>query len=60
DSGLAWTPGSGHKPRPVITYGWGPRFILFGLPIQLDYAYQVKPPPGEKRRHWYLTIGLDF
>jgi outer membrane protein assembly factor BamA len=48
------------KPRGILTYGWGPRFILLGLPIQLDFAYQYNPPSGEKRNHWYLTIGLDY
>ena len=46
--------------KDVLTYGWGPRFILLGLPFQLDYAYQVDPPAGEPSKHWYLTIGLDF
>ncbi|MCH7496726.1 MAG: PD40 domain-containing protein [Candidatus Marinimicrobia bacterium] len=45
----------------IVTYGWGPRFLLFGLPIQLDFAWPLNPPAGEKRtRSWYLTIGTDF
>ncbi len=71
DAGIAWVgkpdsqdPGSGvnslGKAKGILTYGWGPRFILLGLPIQLDFAYQYNPPSGEKRNHWYLTIGLDY
>ena len=45
----------------IITYGWGPRFIFLGLPFQLDYAWVLDPPRGgDRERHWYLTIGLDF
>ncbi len=73
DAGIAWVSESKSneidsgvnalgktKPRGILTYGWGPRFILFGLPIQLDFAYQLKPKPEGKRNHWYLTIGLDY
>ncbi|MCH7520502.1 MAG: PD40 domain-containing protein [Candidatus Marinimicrobia bacterium] len=66
DAGTVWdangtdTVGSGPSQQSILTYGWGPRFILFGLPIQLDYAWQYKPPPGEGGRNWYLTIGFDF
>ncbi|MCK4577786.1 MAG: PD40 domain-containing protein [Candidatus Marinimicrobia bacterium] len=58
DSGAAWDEGD--RPKGILTYGWGPRFILFGLPLQLDYATQYKPDPGDPAKHWYLTIGLDF
>ena len=44
----------------IVTYGWGPRFLLFGLPFQLDFAWRYKPPAGEERRSWYLTVGTDF
>lgn len=63
DYGAAWGEGvdvTGNLQfYDVLTYGWGPRFILFGLPLQLDYAWEYKknlPDP----KHWYLTIGLDF
>ena len=48
------------RPKGILTYGWGPRFILLGLPIQLDFAYQLNPKPEGKHHHWYLTIGLDY
>ncbi|MFC1480955.1 peptidase MA family metallohydrolase [Candidatus Neomarinimicrobiota bacterium] len=66
DYGVVWgnvadgNGGTEVKKQTVHTYGWGPRFIFLGLPFQLDYAYQVDPPPGESKKHWYLTIGLDF
>ena len=59
DSGAAWDATTG-KMTKAITYGWGPRFVLFGLPFQLDYAWPYKPPDGDTSRNWYLTIGLDF
>ena len=70
DAGIAWVgsedSGSGKSrlgmvnPKGILTYGWGPRFILLGLPIQLDFAYQLNPKPEGQRSHWYLTIGLDY
>ena len=52
--------GTDRSKQSILTYGWGPRFVLFGLPLQLDYAWQYKPPQGEEGRNWYLTIGFDF
>ncbi|MEE9162687.1 MAG: BamA/TamA family outer membrane protein, partial [Candidatus Neomarinimicrobiota bacterium] len=61
DAGTAWNS-LDETPRwqRVITYGWGPRFLLFGLPFQLDFAWPYKPLDGDKSRNWYLTIGTDF
>lgn len=69
DIGVAW---SGKKPdfwegeswnsSPrdfVWTYGFGPRFILFGLPVKLDYAWEYIPN-HKSERMWYVSIGLDF
>ncbi|MFB0516687.1 MAG: DPP IV N-terminal domain-containing protein [Candidatus Neomarinimicrobiota bacterium] len=58
DAGTVW-----HSPydgqQRVVTYGWGPRFVLFGLPFQLDYAWEYKSFEKDPH-HWYLTIGTDF
>ncbi|MBA7610684.1 MAG: BamA/TamA family outer membrane protein [Calditrichaeota bacterium] len=59
DAGMAWND-LNKDMNHAITYGWGPRFILFGLPFQLDFAWPYKPPDGDTSRNWYLTIGLDF
>ncbi len=59
DAGAAWDATTG-KMTQAITYGWGPRFILFGLPFQLDFAWPYKPADGDTASNWYLTIGLDF
>ena len=69
DIGAAW---SGSKPEYWIgeswnsspkdfiwTYGFGPRFILFGLPVKLDYAWEYNPS-YKTERMWYFSIGLDF
>ncbi len=58
DAGAAWNDLE-KDMNYAITYGWGPRFILFGLPFQLDYAWEHKPN-RKNPSHWYLTIGLDF
>jgi len=65
DAGIVWRDEPlGDETRRVhdsaLTYGWGPRFVLFGFPIQVDYAWQHDPPEGERRKNWYVTIGLDF
>ena len=45
----------------IMSYGFGPRFILFGMPWKLDYAWQYNPYDGEiSSDKWYLSIGLDF
>jgi len=45
----------------VWTYGIGPRFIFLGMPWQLDYAWHINPyNKTDKKRSWFLTIGLDF
>jgi len=45
----------------LMSYGFGPRFVLFGMPWKLDYAWQYDPYEGKKSdRNWYLTIGFDF
>ena len=45
----------------IMSYGIGPRFILFGMPWQLDYAWQYNPYDGRiSSDKWYLSIGLDF
>lgn len=68
DFGMAWDErpdmwsGKSWDSAPqdfVWTYGLGPRFILLGMPWQLDYAWEINPD-RKARRMWYLTIGLDF
>jgi len=59
DAGMAWN-GLNKDVNYAITYGWGPRFVLFGLPFQLDFAWPYKTPDNDTNRNWYLTIGLDF
>ncbi len=62
DAGAVWSDPGGQMTG-VITYGWGPRFIIFGLPFQLDFARPYKYynlPDKDRSRHWYLTIGTDF
>jgi len=50
-----------HAAGWVMSYGLGPRFIFFGMPWKLDYAWQYDPYEGKKsERSWYLSIGLDF
>ena len=45
----------------IWTYGIGPRFIFFGLPWQLDYAWKMNPfSSASSNRSWFLTIGVDF
>jgi len=45
----------------IMSYGFGPRFILFGMPWKLDYAWQYNPYDGEiSSDRWYLSIGFDF
>ena len=45
----------------VWSFGFGPRFILLGMPWQLDYAWQYNPIKKELSTvRWYLSIGLDF
>ena len=45
----------------VWTFGFGPRFILLGMPWQVDFAWQYNPITSElSSRRWYVSIGLDF
>ena len=45
----------------VMSYGWGPRFILLGLPFQVNYAWQYNPLTGvSSNRIYEITIGLDL
>ena len=45
----------------VMTYGWGPRFILAGLPWQLNYSWSYNPfTKKQGNRHWEVTIGFDL
>ena len=45
----------------VWTFGFGPRFILLGMPWQIDFAWQYNPIIHEfSSRRWYISIGLDF
>ena len=45
----------------VWTFGLGPRFIFFGMPWQLDCAWQYNPIAKQvSSARWYLSIGLDF
>ncbi len=45
----------------VMSYGWGPRFILFGLPFQINYAWQFNPITKQKSSKRYeFTIGIDL
>ena len=44
-----------------MSFGFGPRFILFGMPWKLDYAWQYSPHEGRiSDKKWYITIGFDF
>ena len=45
----------------IMSYGFGPRFTLFGMPWKLDYAWQYNPYKGRiSSRRWYLSIGFDY
>ena len=45
----------------VWTFGFGPRFILLGMPWQVDFAWQYNPITYNfSSRRWYISIGLDF
>lgn len=45
----------------LMSFGFGPRFTLFGMPWKLDYAWQYNPYRGQiSSRKWYLSIGFDF
>ena len=45
----------------VMSYGWGPRFILLGLPFQINYAWQFNPVTKKKSEKRYeITIGFDL
>ena len=45
----------------VWTFGLGPRFILLGMPWQVDFAWQYNPITSElSSRRSYISIGLDF
>ena len=45
----------------LMSYGFGPRFIMFGMPWKLDYAWQYNPHKGKiSNRKWYISIGFDF
>ena len=45
----------------IWTFGFGPRFILLGMPWQIDFAWQYNPITSElSSRRWYVSIGLDF
>jgi len=45
----------------VMSYGWGPRFILLGLPFQINYAWQFNPITKQKsERRYEITIGFDL
>ena len=66
DAGRVWdtVPVLGPPPQlevigTSLTYGWGPRFVIFGLPIQVDFARQYQAD-GPHPKSWYVTLGLDF
>ena len=45
----------------VWTFGFGPRFIFFGMPWQIDFAWQYNPITKDfSSRRWYASLGLDF
>ena len=45
----------------VMSYGWGPRFILLGLPFQINYAWQFNPITKWKSdKRYEITIGFDL
>ncbi|OUW61721.1 MAG: hypothetical protein CBD58_02850 [bacterium TMED198] len=45
----------------LMSYGYGPRFWLLGLPWKLDFAWQYNPYKGTiSKREWYLSIGFDY
>ncbi len=55
------TPENGQHHGWVMSYGWGPRFILLGMPFKLNYAWQYNPITKEKSaRRYEITIGIDL
>ena len=45
----------------VMSYGWGPRFILLGLPFQINYAWQFNPiTKWKSSKRYEITIGFDL
>ena len=45
----------------IMSYGFGPRFILFGLPFQVNYAWQYNPILRKSSsRRYEITIGFDL
>ena len=45
----------------IMSYGFGPRFILFGLPLQVNYAWQYNPIlKRSSSRRYEITIGFDL
>ena len=45
----------------VMSYGWGPRFILLGLPFQINYAWQFNPiTKKQSEKRYEITIGFDL
>lgn len=63
DAGRVWDvieiPGQ-TAIQTALTYGWGPRMILFGFPVQLDFAWEYKGPDKRDPKNWYITFGFDF
>ena len=73
DAGVAW---NNHYPKFsnekswddinnsegwLMSYGFGPRFNLLGMPWKLDYVWQYNPHKGTiSSRSWYLSLGVDF
>ena len=37
-----------------MSYGFGPRFFLLGMPWQLDYVLKVQSSQRTISRKWYL------
>ena len=52
---------SNHEQGWVMSYGWGPRVIILGLPLQVHYSWQYNPFTKKRGdRRWEVTIGFDM
>tara|TARA_Y100001934_G_scaffold28749_1_gene31350 strand:+ start:1208 stop:4357 length:3150 start_codon:yes stop_codon:yes gene_type:complete len=45
----------------VMSYGWGPRFIILGMPLKINYVWQYNPISKQiSNRRYEVTIGIDL
>jgi len=53
--------GSDNQQGWIMSYGWGPRLIFLGLPMQLHYSWSYNPFTKKRgAKHWEITIGFDM